>query len=473
MVQRPDREAPTDQADAAHKAKMRIAMVAACPFPANHGTPGAIRELAITLARQGHEVHVVTYPQGDDTPVEGVHIHRVASPFSTTGKITIGPSYGRLVFDMLLVPKLISVIRRHKLNIIHAHNYEAAIAGALAKWLTGKPMVYNGITSMADELPTYRFIRPDSLARAFGKMLDYTVPRTANALIVFSDELKQYLQGLGIAEQKIVVIPPGIVMEDFSGGNGSLIRDAFQLDDHIPLVMYTGALEGFQRLDLLLHAMAEVVRKKPETILMIVNNIPNPKAREELDALAESLGIASQIRYAESVPFSELSNYLAAADVAVVPRSSCPGFPIKLLNYMAAGKAIVVFQGSAKSVCHGYNAYVAENENVDDFAAGICLLLDDKDLRTKLGQRARDSIPGIYDWDTIAKGNAMIYEQLQGKEKRIQKSALARYVKAEYKPHLASAVTQRSEGFLQEGPVEYPSFTSETQQGPGLPTHNS
>ena len=44
-------------------------MLAACPFPANHGTPGSIREMAEAVAQRGHEVHVVTYHMGDDTPL--------------------------------------------------------------------------------------------------------------------------------------------------------------------------------------------------------------------------------------------------------------------------------------------------------------------------------------------------------------------------------------------------------------------
>ena len=41
-------------------------MVAACPFPVNYGSPGAVRELALTLSEMGHNVHIVTYPEGQD-----------------------------------------------------------------------------------------------------------------------------------------------------------------------------------------------------------------------------------------------------------------------------------------------------------------------------------------------------------------------------------------------------------------------
>jgi glycosyltransferase involved in cell wall biosynthesis len=277
-------------------------MVAACPFPANHGTPGAIRELALHLAQQGHEVHVVTYPQFEDIPVDGLHIHRVRVSFMKPGPISIGPSFERLLYDALLIPKLVQVIRRHRIDVIHAHNYEATLAGAMAKWLTRRPLIYNGVTAMADELPTYRFIRPDALARWIGKSLDYVVPRLSDLLMVLSDELKDYLIDIGNKEKKLLVVPPGVELDWLASGDGAGVRDRLGLSAETPIVMYTGALEGFQRVDYLLQAMALVVKQVPEAMLVIVGNIRNQKAQEALISMAQQLGIADQLRFVESAP---------------------------------------------------------------------------------------------------------------------------------------------------------------------------
>lgn len=433
-------------------------MVAACPFPANHGTPGAIRELCVALAQKGHEVHVVTYPIGDEIDIPGVHIHRVPRMPMGSDSVKIGPSWQRLVHDAGLVPKLISVIRKYDIDVIHAHNYEATIAGAMAKLATKRPLVYNGINSMADELPTYG-LKPASFVRAAGAWLDRWVPRTADALLLLSDELKDYLETVGIPRERMVVIPPGIMTDAFSRGDGAKVRARHGIAPDDPVVMYTGALERFQRLDLLLRAMPQVSSRHPRATFMLVNNIPNPDAREELLSLARENGTADRLHIVESVPFRELADYLAAADVAVVPRPTCPGFPIKLLNYMAAGKAIVSYEGSAKSICHGYDGYVAKNESIEDLAAGISLLLADPELRTTLGRRARESLAGVYDWDTIASGIVCLYEQLGGTSRTpFDRNELGRYLKGEYRPRLATGGSHRASGFLQPGPVEYPRF---------------
>ncbi|RDV27502.1 glycosyltransferase family 1 protein [Alteromonas aestuariivivens] len=438
--------------------KLKIAMVASCPFPANHGTPGAIRELSLFLHKQGHEVHVVTYPQYEEgLTTEGLIIHRVESKRFKDDKITIGPSKSRVVYDYLLIPKLIEVIRTHDIDIIHAHNYEANIAGWVAKLFTKTPLVYNGINSMADELPTYNVLKPKWFFRAFGKLLDYIVPRMGNASMVLSDELKGYLtENMNINSDKVFVIPPGVDPSLFSHGNRQVIFDKLSLSPDTPIILYTGAIEGFQRIDLLMRAMGTVAKQMPEAKLLIAGNVKNDKAKTELLKLAEEVGAHNNVIMVENVSFPQLPDFLDAATVTVSPRTSCPGYPIKLLNYMAAGKAIVSFAGSAKALCHGYNGYVAKDEDTEDFAKGILMLLKDPQLSAVLGQRAFETIQGNFDWDAIARGTVEIYAQLVDRG-QIDTARLRNVVKKSYIPEFVE-VTSAGSSFLKEGVLTFPQY---------------
>ena len=105
-------------------------MVAACPFPVNYGSPGAIRELAQTLSEMGHNVHIVTYPEGDDLPIGNARLHRAGKVARSKGP-QAGPSLRKLWIDLLLVIKLCRVIWSEKVEIIHAHNYEGGVAGVI------------------------------------------------------------------------------------------------------------------------------------------------------------------------------------------------------------------------------------------------------------------------------------------------------------------------------------------------------
>ena len=169
-----------------------IAMVAACPFPANFGTPAAIREMSEELARRGHSIRVVTYPLSHAIPITGVEIDRVAHVGSNR-EISVGPSFQRLAFDALMVFKLFQVVRRHKVDIIHAHNYEGALIGSLVGKLTGIPVIYNAINTMIGELASYNCIRPRALAIGLARVLDYVVPRLADMIIADTEELRSFL----------------------------------------------------------------------------------------------------------------------------------------------------------------------------------------------------------------------------------------------------------------------------------------
>jgi hypothetical protein len=125
---------------------------------------------------------------------------------------------------------------------------------------------------------------------------------------------------------------------------------------------------------------------------------------------------------------------------------------------MAAGNAIVSFEGSAKCLCHGFNGYVAKNGDTADLAHGIALLLSDPSLRSTLGARARESLRGVYDWDTLARATAIIYEQVISSGGQLNRRALGEHVKASYTPQFAAGGRDNPQGFLQSGPIEYPSF---------------
>jgi 1,2-diacylglycerol 3-alpha-glucosyltransferase len=137
-----------------------IAMVAACAFPANHGSPASVREMSDTLSQMGHAVHIVTYSTGQkDIVVRHAKVHRTA-PFHPETNAKVGPSWEKFLEDLALLRLLLRVVRRERIDIIHAHNYEAALIGVLAKWITGRPLLYNAVNLMSDELGRLRFHSP-------------------------------------------------------------------------------------------------------------------------------------------------------------------------------------------------------------------------------------------------------------------------------------------------------------------------
>src|SRR5437868_9398966 len=85
-------EAKTRQSGTRNGAqRYSIAMVAACAFPANHGSPASVREMSDTLSQMGHAVHIVTYSTGQkDIVVHHAKVHR-PGPFRPETNTKNGP----------------------------------------------------------------------------------------------------------------------------------------------------------------------------------------------------------------------------------------------------------------------------------------------------------------------------------------------------------------------------------------------
>ena len=405
----------------ASRRSLGIAVVAACPFPANHGTPASIREMSEALARRGHRVHIVTYPMHQPLPVEGVTVHRVGR-FLSGRPIAVGPTLYKPLLDLLLIRRLVQCIRREKLDVIHAHNYEGALIGYAAKRLTGRPLLYNAVCTMEDELPAYGFIRPRALASGLARLLDTYVPRGADQVTVVSKELHAFLSARGVDPKRITVVPAGVNPEMFDGSDASPVRARLGLDG-APVVMYTGSLDPLQRVDYLLHAMTLVWRQVPAARLVMNVNIGAETDFARVTAQARELGIEERIVLVRSARLEELPAFLAAADVTVSPRPACPGFPVKLLNYMAARKPIVTFEGSAKGLRHLETAYLAKDHDFGGLARGIVTLLEDKAAAGRMGERARAAIIGRLDWPSLAERIEEVYHRMLPGALRIVRSA--------------------------------------------------
>jgi len=384
-------------------------MVAACPFPANQGTPAAIREMSEELARRGHTVRVVTYPLSDNTPISGVAIDRVRQ-IGFNRVIKVGPSYQRLIFDFLLIFKLMHVVRRHRIDVIHAHNYEAALVAGIVGRLSGLPVIYNAINTMIGELPSFGFIRPRAVAVGFAKLLDYVTPRMADAVIADTAELHRFLLDVGVAPQRVTTINSGVWPEMFASGDARKIRARFAVANE-SLIIYTGTFDQFQGLDYLLAAFRIVHQHDPLARLLLVGSTINPTHRSKYARMAEKLGVASRVTMT-SCTLKELPDFLAAADIAVVPRPESAGIPTKLLNYMAAGKAIVSFEKSATILENGKTGRLVAPATAEGLAEGILGLLGDRNLALELGRNARSLAFGRFDWRSIVEQIEGVYDKL-------------------------------------------------------------
>ena len=162
---------------------LRIAMVAACPFPAPRGTPLRIYRLAEALAARGHRLEVVAYHLGKPPESVPFKIHRIGD-VPTYRRVAPGPTLQKLLLvDPLLSMKLLRVVRKQRFDIIHAHHYEGLLVSLPARRFAKIPVVFDVHTLLEPELPHYSLGLPGRIKKRIAKSLDRRLPATADHVL--------------------------------------------------------------------------------------------------------------------------------------------------------------------------------------------------------------------------------------------------------------------------------------------------
>jgi glycosyltransferase involved in cell wall biosynthesis len=381
--------------------RFRIAMVAACPMPARRGTPLRVERLAEALAARGHEVELITYHVAEGPQPLGVPVHRIFR-HPVYWRMPVGPSFRKLaLYDPALSWKLSRVLSERRFDVIHAHHVEGLLVALPARLRHGIPLVYDAHTMLAAELPSYATGLTRTAFAALGGWLDGALPRRADHVVAVTSDIRDRLvKAHGLKPEHITVVTNGVESGCFR------VQPPPRPDGLIRLI-YTGTLAPYQNIELLLEAFARARQVRRDLRLCFAVS----SSFEPYEAAARRLGVRDAI---EVLPdgFSELPLQLAAAAIAVLPRVSCPGIPQKLLNYMAAGKAIVASAGSAKVLEHERTGLVVADGDVGGFAGAVLRLAGDAELGEALGRRARETVEREFSWEGAAERLEPVYARL-------------------------------------------------------------
>jgi glycosyltransferase involved in cell wall biosynthesis len=242
-------------------------------------------------------------------------------------------------------------------------------------------------------------------------MLDRWLPGRASHVIAVSEEIRSRLLELGaISENCIDVIPNGVESRIFDVGEPDP-----QTPGECRIVAFAGNLARHQGIEHLLAAFGKVRGRRNDVRLHIISS----SDFGPYEGLAKELGIEDRIEL-ESVAFRQLPDRLSAADVLVNPRVEATGLPMKLLNYMAAGRPIASFEGSAAHLEDGRTALTAESGNSDALADAILRLLDDEELAARLGRAVKRQAREEFDWAIRAAQVEAVYERVLKRRRSVE-----------------------------------------------------
>ncbi|HRY23914.1 MAG TPA: glycosyltransferase family 4 protein [Geminicoccaceae bacterium] len=386
---------------------MRIALVAGCPFPWPRGTPARILGMAQALHQAGHEVHVIAYPIGDLDQQLPFPVHRsLGLPFYR--RTAPGADPLRLAWFLpALAATVARVVAWQRIEIVHAHHYEGLLAAWPAKRLHGVPVIYDAHTTLAGELPYYRLGVPRRCTTAVGRSLDKRLPKLADHIVATSQYIADELARDGMPTDRVTVVGNGI--EDaLVAGPAPESRP----DGTGERIVYAGNLAGYQGIDTLLEAFTLVAKARPGARLTLLTD----SSFDRFAPLAERLGIQDRIDIEPPPPPQALGRRLAAASLLVNPRAECPGYPLKLLNYMAAGRPIVSFRDSARGLTQDQDAWLVDEPTPAALARGMLAVLDRPDRGASLGRSARERVVAELTWSRVVANLEGLYRRMVAHE---------------------------------------------------------
>jgi glycosyltransferase involved in cell wall biosynthesis len=186
-----------------------------------------------------------------------------------------------------------------------------------------------------------------------------------------------------------------------------VVRDAAEFDGPAPQVALPAKAPGElwltfvgkisnRRLDDLYGILPDLMRDEARLRLIVVGN--GPFFQRYVDWTAR-LSLADRVHFADFVPHAHLPAWLAASDITYSDDWSDIGFPMKVFEYMALGKAILVEDTPAvrEVMRHGENALLYSG--LDGLREGILRLARDEGLREAIGRAAADEARRLHRWD--------------------------------------------------------------------------
>jgi len=373
---------------------MRILMIAPQPFFEPRGTPFSEYHRIRALTDLGHTVDLVTYPFGRDVAMAGLRVHRSWRP-PFVRRVKIGPSLAKIPLDLLLAVKALHVAVKWRFDVVHSHEEGGAIGLVLA-WLRRVPHLYDMHSSLPEQLSNFQFSQSRLLLAAF-RFLERQMVRRSASVIVICRHLEDVARAID-PDVHVVLIENAPGSGDTPRPPGpNPVRAQAGIPDAVPLVLYTGTFEAYQGLDLLYDAMRVVLAQFPDARLLMAGGHPDQVARARAEA--DRAGVGAATIFVGERPAEEIPLFLEAADVLVSPRSRGKNTPLKIYQYLRAGRPIVATNLLTHTQVLDGNVAVLTDPSPEAFGTGILSVLRDPDLAAQLSQRARQLVDTRYTYE--------------------------------------------------------------------------
>jgi len=384
---------------------LRILQVTAAYPPQVGGLEYHVESLSRKLVEAGHVVVVYTMhvPGSKRTgTIDGVEVHRFRSAAAPMNN----PVMPGLVRELL---------RKHDFDVIHAHGYLHATTNmcAVRRVFNDTPLVVTSHGAVMGYMG-WRGIIERSYHRTVGR---WTLS-LADRVIALSATQADIIRELGVAAGKVTVIPNWIDVGELHAENGgAAFRETYRLGSG-PVMLFVGRLQPRKGVEYLVEAM-RYAKSEPK-LVVIGDELPAYRgSRERLERKAEEYGFKERVIFLGNLPREDIGPAYMAADVFVLP-SLAEGLPIVLLEAMACGRCVLAtdIPGNRDLVRNGENGLLFEPMNAVELARQIDFVLNNDDMRLRLGAQARRDVEENYGPSVVLSRIVDTYRAVQERTRR-------------------------------------------------------
>ncbi len=369
------------------------------------GIARVVYDLSHRLIKDGHEVTVVTYREGETPYFEddkGVKVHRIDN-------YMINPNnfidwIMQMNFNM--VTKVNQIIAEEGgFDVIHAHDWLVAYAAKTIKQSYDIPIV---ATIHATEAGRNSGIHDET--QRYINDTEWMLTYEATEVIVNSNYMKNEVQRLfGLPFEKINVVANGVNLNKFSGMDRDYtFRRKYAMDNE-KIILFMGRLVYEKGIQNLIAAMPKILAGYHDAKLVIAGK---GGMMDELRAQADALGISEKVYFAGYMNGKDVEKLYKAADISVFPSTYEP-FGIVALEGMLAERPIVVSDagGLGEIVEHRETGMKSYCGNANSIADSILELLYNPELCANIVKKAKAKVKNNYNWAKIAQDTHFTYQK--------------------------------------------------------------
>ncbi len=293
-------------------------------------------------------------------------------------------------FNFLALPRLVKILRREGIDILHTFLFRANILGRLTGRMVRVPIVIS-----SEECIKLK-------KKKISILIDRLTSRWADRIVVISEAIKNTLtKREKINPEKIEVIYNGIDLSSFRVENK-------REKDSIPKVGIVGRLHPDKGHRYFLKAAAQTIKKEPKVEFLIVGHGP---LRGELEDLSNELALSDKVVFVGGR--RDIPQIMSSLDILVLS-SLEEGLGNVLLEAMACGRPVVATKvgGVPEAVLDGETGILVSPKNPDALAQATLKLLMNRALAKGMGQAGRRRVEKYFSIDRMVKETEKVYNNL-------------------------------------------------------------